>query len=95
MFVKIFWGELPDCPLLVTGLPAKIPAFNSYMRQNAYYRDLKCIFVDFLPCYCYATEASSRTIRSRVSQPASASEEADLVNGKLITACCQNREPDS
>jgi len=42
----------------LTTLPAKIPAFNSYMRQNAYYRDLKCIFADLLPCYCYTTNAN-------------------------------------
>ena len=46
-------------------------------------------------CYCYATKASSTTIRSRVSQPASAGKEADLVNCKLITACYQNSERDS
>jgi len=33
-------------------LPAKKSAFN--MRQNAYHRNLKCIFESFLPCYCYA-----------------------------------------
>jgi len=42
----------------LTTLPAKIPAFNSYMRQNAYYLDLKCIFADLLPCYCYATKVN-------------------------------------
>jgi len=31
--------------------------------------------------------ANSKTIRSRVPQPASAGKEADLVNCKLITAC--------
>jgi len=65
------------------------------MRQNAYYRDLKCIFEDLLPLYCYATKANSRTIRSRVSQPASAGKESDLVNCKLPTGCHQNSEPDS
>jgi len=69
-------------------------AFNGYMRQNTYYRDLKYIFEDLLPCYCYATKAICRTIRSRVSQPASA-HKADLVNCKLITACYQNSELDS
>ena len=46
----------------------------------------------------YATKASSTTIRSRVSQPASAGKETDLVNSKRITAssaCYQNSEPDS
>jgi len=67
-------------------------AFSGYTLQNAYYRDLKCIFEDLLPCYCYATKANSRTIRSRVSQPASVDKEADLVNCNLITACLQNSE---
>jgi len=44
---------------------------------------------------CYATKANSTTIRSRVSQPAYAGKEADLVKCKLITACYQNSEPDS
>jgi len=78
----------------LTTLPANISAFNSYMRQNAYYRDLKCICEDLLPCFCYVTKDISRTIRSRVSQPASAGKEADLVNYKLITTCYQNSEPD-
>jgi len=41
----------------LAALPAKMSAFNSYMRQNAYHRNLKCIFEDLLPCYCYATKA--------------------------------------
>jgi len=44
---------------------------------------------------CYATKANSTTICSRVSQPAYAGKEADLVKCKLITACYQNSEPDS
>jgi len=43
-------------------------------------RDLKGIFENLLPCCCYAKKADSRTIRSGVSQPASAGKEADLVN---------------
>jgi len=58
-------------------LPAKLSPFSSYMRQNAYHPNFKCIFEDLLPCYCYATKANSRTIRSPVSQPASAGKEAD------------------
>ena len=81
-----------DC---LTALPAKMSALNSCVRENAYYRNLKCIFEDLLPCYYYATKANGRTIRSRVSQPASAGKEADLVNCKLITACYQNSETDS
>jgi len=54
-------------------------AFNSYMQQNAYYRNSKYIFEDLLPCYSYATKANSRTIRSRGSQSASAGKEANLV----------------
>ena len=62
-------------------------AFNSYMQQNAYHRNMKCIFEDLLPWYCYATKANNRTIRSHVSQPASAGIEAILVNWEVITAC--------
>ena len=80
----------------LAALPAKMSAFSGYMRQNAYrHRNLKRIFVDLLPCYCYATKANSRTIRSRLSQLASAGKEANLVNCKLITACYQNSEPGS
>jgi len=51
-------------------LPTKMSAFSIYMRKIPYYGDSKCMFEDLLPCYCYATKANSRTIRSRVSQPA-------------------------
>jgi len=80
----------------LTTLPTKISAFNfnSYMRQKACYGDLKCIFEDLLPCYCYETKVNSRKIRSRVSQPASARKESNLVNGKLITARYRNSGPD-
>jgi len=61
----------------LAALPAKMSAFNSYMRQNANYRDLKCIFEDLLLCDYYETKPNGRTIRSRVSQPASAGKEAD------------------
>jgi len=76
------WFE-PACPtamssLCLAALPAKMSAFSSSnMRQNAHHRNLKCIFEDLLTCYCYATIANSGTIRSRVSQPASAGKEAD------------------
>ena len=76
-------------------LSVNLSAFNNYKRQNAYHRNFKCIFEDLLPCYCYATKANSRTIRSRVSQSASADREANLMIFKLITACYQNSEPDS
>jgi len=79
----------------LTALPAKMSACDSYIRQNASHHDLKCIFEDLLSCYCYATKANIRTIRSRVSQPASAGKEVNLVNCKLITACYQNSETDS
>ena len=68
-------------------------AFSSYMQQNANHGNSKYIFEDLLPCYCYATKANSRTIRSRVSQSTSAGREANLVNCKLITARYQNSEP--
>ena len=86
---------LPLSEVSLAALPAKMSAFSSHMRQNAYHHNLKCIFEDLLPCNCYATKANSRTICSRVSQSASAGKEADLVNCKLITACYQNSEPDS
>jgi len=47
-------------------LPALL-AFNTCMRQNA-----KWTREDSLPCYCYATKSSSRTICTQVSQLASA-----------------------
>jgi len=40
------------------------------MRQNGCYRNLKRTFKHMLPCYCDATKANSRTIRSRLLQPA-------------------------
>jgi len=42
-------------------------------------RNLKCAFEGMLPCYCDATKASSRTIRSRVSQPGFVAEGADFM----------------
>ena len=66
-----------------------------HAAKRLHHRDLKCIFEDLLSCHCYATQANSTPIRSRVSQPASAGKEADLVNCKLITVCYQNSEPDS
>jgi len=45
-------------------------------------RNLKWTFEDLLPCYCYATKANSRTIRSQVSQSAFARKGVDLVNCK-------------
>ena len=87
--------NLRGLPLLITVSPAKKYAFNSDMWQNAYDRNFKCTFEDSLPCYCYATKANDRTIRSPVSQPAPAGKEADQVNCELIAACYQNSEPDS
>ena len=34
-----------------------------HMRQNAYYCHLKSTFEDLLPCYCYAIETESTTLR--------------------------------
>ena len=53
-------------------------AFNSQMRQNACYRNLKWTFEYLLSCYRYETKNSIRTIRSQVSQPASADKGADM-----------------
>jgi len=63
-----------------------------HMRQNAYYRNLKWSLEDLLPCYCYTIKTNSRTIRSQVSQPASADKWA---TSKLTTAWHQNSEPGS
>jgi len=52
--------------------------WSGYMRQNACHRDLKGIFEGLLPCYCYATKANSRKIRSRVSQLASVGKGANM-----------------
>ena len=48
-----------------------------HMRQNGSYCNLKWTFDDMLPYYCDATKANSRTIPSRLSQPAFASKGAD------------------
>jgi len=77
----------------LAALPANLSAYNSCKRQNAYHRKFKGIFEDLLPSYCYAAKANSRTIRSRVSQPASVGKEADYANCKLITAHYYNRQP--
>ena len=61
----------------LAALPAEISAFNTYMRQNGHYRNLKHTFEDMLPCYCDATKVNSGTIRSRVSQPAFVAKGAD------------------
>jgi len=53
---------------------------TSTCDKKANHRDLQRIFEYLLQCYCYATKANSRTVRSRVSPSASAGEEADLVN---------------
>jgi len=47
------------------------------MCQNAYCRNLKWTFEDLSPGYCYAIKTERRTIRSKVSQPASAGKGAD------------------
>ena len=50
----------------LAALPAKTSAFNSQMRQNAYYRNLKRRLEDLLPCYSHAIKTNRRTIRSQV-----------------------------
>jgi len=42
------------------------------------YCNLKWTFENLLPCYCCAIKTSSRTIRSQVSQPASAGKEPNM-----------------
>ena len=76
-------------------ITAKTSAFNSLMQQNACYRNIKWTFADLLACYCYAIKTNSRTIRWRLSQPASVSKEGTWVNCKLITAWRCSCEPDS
>jgi len=53
-------------------------AFNSCMRQNVHYRNMKRPSEDMLPCYCYAVKINSRKNRSQVLQPASAGKGADM-----------------
>jgi len=55
----------------------KMSAFNSHMRQNANYRNLKLPFEDLFSCYCDATEINSRTTSSQVSKSAVADKGAD------------------
>jgi len=65
----------------LAALLAKMSMFNCYMQQSktpACHVNLKGIFEGLLPCYCYATKANSRTIRSRVSQLASAGKGEDI-----------------
>jgi len=52
-------------------------AFNSHIRQNACYRNLKRTFEDFCRVLL-RNKTNSRTIRSQVSQPASAGKGADM-----------------
>jgi len=63
--------HLSACHCL-TALPAKMCAFKSLMQQNACYCNSKRPFAGVLPWYCYAIKTNSRTIRSPLSQPASA-----------------------
>jgi len=62
----------------LAALPAKMCAFNSLMQQNACYRNIKWTFAGLLPRYCYAKQTNSRTIGSRLSQPASAGKGRDM-----------------
>ena len=81
----------------LAALPAKMRAFNSLMQQNACYRNIKWTFADLLPCYGYAIMTNSRTIRSRLSQPASAGKGGDISELQAhhsMTLYC-NCEPDS
>ena len=55
----------------------KMSAFNSHMRQNANYRNLKLPFEDLFSCYCDATEINSRTSSSQISKSAVADKGAD------------------
>jgi len=81
----------------LAALAARMYAFNSLMQQNACYRNIKRTFADLLPCCGYAIKTNSRTIRSRLSQPASAGKGGDMCEQQAyhsITLYC-NCEPDS
>jgi len=81
----------------LVALPAKMSAFNSYMRQNAYHLNFKCILEDLLPSYCYVTKANSKQFAHKFRNLPlhSAGKEEDSVNCKRIAACYQNSEPDT
>jgi len=63
----------------LAALPAKLCAFNSLMQQNTCYRNTKWTFAGLLPRYCYAIKTNGRTIRSRLSQTASAGKGSDMI----------------
>jgi len=79
-----FWGALappPPTSLVVTVLLhylLNMPAFNSHMRQNPFFRNFKWTFEDSLLCYCYAIKTNSRTMCSQVLQPASVDRGVDM-----------------
>jgi len=56
----------------------KMSAFNSCMRLSTFYNYLNWTFENLLPGYCYTIETNDRTIRSLVSQPASAGKRVDM-----------------
>jgi len=89
---------LPQSPChCFAAFTAKMCAFNSLMQQNAYYLNIKWTFAELLPCYFYAMKTNSRTIRSRLSQPASARKGGDMCEQQAhhsMTLYC-NCEPDS
>jgi len=62
----------------LAALLAKMCAFNSLMPQNACCLNIKWTFAGLLPRYCYAIKTNSRTILSRLSQPASAGKGGDM-----------------
>jgi len=88
--IKLLTSGLLEILVLGANFQGANGRFAPLADADAYHRNFKCIFEDLLPCYCYPRKASSKTIRSRVSQPAFAGEEADLMNCKLITSCYQN-----
>jgi len=79
------WLPLPACHCLAA-LLAKMSALNSLVQQNACYRNIKWTFAGLLPRYCYAIKTNSRTILSRLSQPASAGKGRDM--GELQAHHC-------
>jgi len=67
-------------------------AFNSPMRQNTYYRNVKWNFEDLWPRYCYAITNYRTTARKFRNLPLQATERS-WVKCDLIVAWHQNSEP--
>jgi len=89
LFGLLLWAALLTCqdPALLAKIPASlhycITCQDPYVQQSqAAKHPLPQLEVkplkNWLPCYCYAIKANSRTIISQVPQPASAGEWAGI-----------------